>query len=740
MANIKYRASSTPTIPGTTSVKGSALTNLEMDGNLKSIDNDIQSRVTTNNPTFTGFIETPNEFFEVGANDYPPFKPSLNLDFSKSDSLDPRIQFTRTSTATRVNPAGFIEEVAANMPRLNYDSLTKQSRGLLIEPNSTNSLAYTEQFQNAYWGKSDVVIGKSAILAPDGNKTAEYVVATNTGTSVERYFEYNLTGVTAAANTVSSIFVKQGIASHVKLSVYGIGDANHYVYLTFTTGVATTGFSAGYTSGGGTTTGFGAKNYGNGWWRIWIAGTPDSTATNRRFRVWAYNNAESANYAGDGVIPAVHVWGAQMEITAQSGSPSAYMPSTVNFTARAGTANTVNSSGILTQTAAGVLRLTYNPSILQAKPKPLVEGSGTNLLTYSKNLSTNWTGPNIVLNISATTGPDDVSNSACSITENTAATVEHYIEQNLTSLTLSNTYTRSIWVKSNGRNIRFFTYSNPTFGVSASFDFDPLTGVVSGQVINGGAVQSIQTEFYPTGWWRVIQTFRLGGADTSILYRMTLLEGSNNFYTGDGTRGAYFYGAQLETGVSATTYMDSTATNGTRVADTYTTTAGSRSTEIAQLTGTNFTSWYRQGEGTIYVEHEYHGYGGSAYPGVFSMDDLGLADRSIGLIYDDAAGNDPLKTEFFTGASRGYGPGLLLSTAIDQQHRTAIGYKNADFAAVSTNGAMVTDTTAGLVPVVNRLNIGALRGQQTKLFGHIKVFRYYPVKFTNTQIQRLVTQ
>lgn len=46
MANILYRETSTATTPAATSVKGIPLTNAEFDGNLKSINDDVQSRVT----------------------------------------------------------------------------------------------------------------------------------------------------------------------------------------------------------------------------------------------------------------------------------------------------------------------------------------------------------------------------------------------------------------------------------------------------------------------------------------------------------------------------------------------------------------------------------------------------------------------------------------------------------------------------------------------------------------------
>jgi len=47
MANLTYRASSTPTIPASSTLKGAPLTNLEVDANFKALDNDIQTKAST---------------------------------------------------------------------------------------------------------------------------------------------------------------------------------------------------------------------------------------------------------------------------------------------------------------------------------------------------------------------------------------------------------------------------------------------------------------------------------------------------------------------------------------------------------------------------------------------------------------------------------------------------------------------------------------------------------------------
>lgn len=52
---------------------------------------------------------------------HPTIKPTLNLDFVNSESLDPRVSFVRNTIATRWNSKGILETVAANVPRFDYD-------------------------------------------------------------------------------------------------------------------------------------------------------------------------------------------------------------------------------------------------------------------------------------------------------------------------------------------------------------------------------------------------------------------------------------------------------------------------------------------------------------------------------------------------------------------------------------------------------------------------------------------
>ena len=63
---------------------------------------------------------------------------------------------SRASTATRINKAGLIEKVENGIPRVDYLGNTKGA--MLLEPQSTNLIKYSEAFGNSYWTKSGAII------------------------------------------------------------------------------------------------------------------------------------------------------------------------------------------------------------------------------------------------------------------------------------------------------------------------------------------------------------------------------------------------------------------------------------------------------------------------------------------------------------------------------------------------------------------------------------------------------
>ena len=95
----------------------------------------------------------------------------------------------RGSAATRVNAEGLIEDVVANIPRIDY---TDGTASILLEPQSTNLIPYSEDFSDASWTKNAVTL-ESGYLAPDGTNSAYKV--TSAGTQAHLYASADFTGI-----------------------------------------------------------------------------------------------------------------------------------------------------------------------------------------------------------------------------------------------------------------------------------------------------------------------------------------------------------------------------------------------------------------------------------------------------------------------------------------------------------------------------------------------------------------
>lgn len=271
--------------------------------------------------------------------DLPDIRPSLLLDFANSGRVDPRIQCTRASAATCFGPDGKLRTVAANVPRIDYDPVTGKCLGLLVEEDRTNLFSYSHDFSQGVWAKLALApTAVDAALAPDGTMSAEGLVP-NTS-NVNHYVDRSVVNLSAATNHCGSVYLKKGTAKDGLLRLFGTGNAMHGVRLNFDTGIATFVSTNEYLTQGGVTTSWGAEYVGNGWWRLWVAGSPDAAAQRRLFRITLSSATGGETFEGDGVTPGVYVWGGQLE---QGTFPSSYIPTAGVAATRAADAITLQA-------------------------------------------------------------------------------------------------------------------------------------------------------------------------------------------------------------------------------------------------------------------------------------------------------------------------------------------------------------------------------------------------------------
>ena len=233
---------------------------------------------------------------------YPEIRPSLDLNFARTKTLDPRITFTRSSGGSYVGVNGLIKYAGVNEPRFDHNPVTGESLGLLVEEARTNLLLRSEEFDNASWTKARSTVTANAIVAPDGASTADFIQQsagqTNAGV---------VTVTTAVATPTVSIFAKAGTKSRISLLTDATGNSETWFDLVNGT-VGTKGSN--HTAS--------IVNFGNGWYRCSVS----STVTSVFASIYLADTNGSRVVTDSG---GVYLWGAQLEAGA---FPTSYIPTT----------------------------------------------------------------------------------------------------------------------------------------------------------------------------------------------------------------------------------------------------------------------------------------------------------------------------------------------------------------------------------------------------------------------------
>ena len=255
--------------------------------------------------------------------DYPVCRPSLDLDFTQEE-LDPRITFTRGSIGTRVNRNRVIETVDANQPRFDYDPVTGECKGLLIEESRQNLIQYSEDFSNAYWNKTRTTISSNvtATTAPDGSNNADKLIEDTQSNLAHHLNRTNISFTSGVTYTLSGYY-KSAERKRIALQ-FGNNQASN-VFPTSTNYRATFDLSNGtIVSSGSSVLSSNIISIGNGWYRCSISATAQATGTEQIFVPFIVQSGSTTSYSGDGTS-GIYIWGAQLEAGA---FPTSYIPTT----------------------------------------------------------------------------------------------------------------------------------------------------------------------------------------------------------------------------------------------------------------------------------------------------------------------------------------------------------------------------------------------------------------------------
>jgi hypothetical protein len=364
----------------------------------------------------------------------------------------------------------------------------------------------------------------------------------------------------------------------------------------------------------------------------------------------------------------------------------------ISFT-RASTGTYVGADGLIKTAASGAARFDHNPATGESLGL-LVEEARTNSFIYSNTFTdASWgqiAGTTITRTASAAVSPDGTSNA----TQITATDVSYVRQQAVGDTTTIRTL--SFFAKAGTAStipVRFFSGTAPN---SPTATFNLSTGAVT---ISDTTVMTASIVPFSNGWYRCI-----------CCRTDAVTKTPPDFLFGVGT--TFIYGAQLEAGSFPTSYIPTTSSTVTRAAD------------VASMTGTNFSSWYNESQGTFFVSARQSSYSyGQALVG------LGTGTGALGLAY---AGTTTTKagswwngtTAIETSNYADWGNGAKLIGSYTSSNR----YLCLNGGAIVSNASTLPN--GGLMRIGQSYNTNGLNSN-----GTIARLTYYPVRLPDAQLQ-----
>lgn len=621
---------------------------------------------------------------------YPTIQPSLNLDFANTKQLDPRITFVRNSTAAY------------------YDGQTSA----LAEQ---NLLIGSQTIGGTGWILGSNIVTLNSTTAPDNTTTASSITENAT---VNNHF-IGSAGITVTTGLpyTFSVYLKKGVGATAPqyMQFYAFSAAfNCGINVDLNAGTINSTVSVGATVSASS-----SVSMGNGWYRFIFTATALSSSTSGNIPAVVFINNNPASGAAPSylglVTSDVQAWGAQLE---QRSSVTAYTPTT--------TAAITNYIPQLMTAPAGVARFDCNP-LTRNSLGLLIEESRVNLLTYSSDFSNAvWVKSNSTVTSAANVAPDGTQ-TAFNLVSNTSTGLQA-IAQTVTKAASALAYTSTVHFKANQYTYSWLQISDGA-GNGAIVYFNLTTGAISTAVAGIGTAFTALSATTPTsignGWYRCNITGTSNTATSLVTQFGSSTNGTSNSVVGNGYSGIFIWGAQLEAGSFATSYIPTVASTVTRA------------TDQASMTGTNFSSWWNVSQSTFVVEFD--------KPNLTNVGTLIGVYGGISLaqieVTSNAIGSNVLA--FFQ-------PSGTLNNAIGSSslssNKFSVSFGANLFAPFdgigAINGASGIFGTGAYFPnpLFNSLYIGLRQhvGDQ-KLNGHIRKLSYYPVALSSANLVALTS-
>ena len=286
-------------------------------------------------------VSANNNFYFRGFNLYASID-----NVSVKEVIDADFDFTRSTTAIRLNSSGNIESVAANLPRIDYLGGTGH---ILLEPQSTNTATYSNDFTQGdiFNSSSDpaltgAILNSQQATSPDGTNNAWLLKDNNGGGSGVVALRYPSTNVTSNHFNTLSIFVKKALSNDFIILKSGAFDSSGNGSTWFNVNNGTLGdISSNHTAK--------IEDYGNGYYRCSITfKTVTDVSGPVQLQLASTNGSDQVTKDGTN---GVYIFGLQCEADASQNFATSYIPTSGSAVTRnADEANNSGSSDLINST------------------------------------------------------------------------------------------------------------------------------------------------------------------------------------------------------------------------------------------------------------------------------------------------------------------------------------------------------------------------------------------------------
>ena len=345
----------------------------------------------------------------------------------------------------------------------------------------------------------------------------------------------------------------------------------------------------------------------------------------------------------------------------------------------------------------------------------LVEPAATNICLQSEDFGTTWLTANATITTNDTTAPDGTT-TADTVNEG-ATTGVHELVQFVSGYGSSGAETASVYLKAGTCSTVQLLWDNMT-GSNDWANFDLSSGIagtsaagVTATIVDAGG-----------GWYRCAITGTVDGGNSGFYIIPTQSSSASRYPSFTGTSRTFFvWGAQVETGPIATSYIPTTTASVTRVKD--------------DITQTSASSLIGQTEGTLYVEVDWRLTNGTA------QELLGISNGTTSnkvVIFKNPT--DELRMYAIADGNIATLQGES-STAYSGIQKIAFAYKTNDFELYRNGSSISSDTSGSLAALatLTDIDLGQTFDALFQVNMHIRAVALYPKRLSDAEAQALTT-